>query len=50
VGWSFNAVILIKDDVVIYKLTGGQPAIHEHEETKESARPLRHRRIKLISR
>ena len=31
VGWRFNAVVLIIDDVVVYKLTGGQPAIHEYE-------------------
>lgn len=40
VGWSFNAVLLIKDDVVIYKLTGGQPAIHEHEETRNPLGPF----------
>jgi hypothetical protein len=40
VGWSFNAVILIKDDIVIYKLTGGQPAIHEHEESTNPLGPL----------
>jgi hypothetical protein len=40
VGWSFNAVILIKNELVIYKLTGGQPAIHEHEETSNPLGPL----------
>ena len=25
-GWRFNALVLLKDDVVVYKLTGGQPA------------------------
>jgi hypothetical protein len=40
VGWRFNGVILIKDDVVVYKLTGGQPAIHEHEESKNPLGPL----------
>lgn len=33
VGWRFNAVLLIKDGVVIYKLTGGQPIIHQYEES-----------------
>lgn len=36
-GFRFNGVLLIKDRVVIYKLTGGQPAIHEFE---ESVNPL----------
>lgn len=40
VGWRFDAVLLIKDGIVIYKLTGGQPAIHEHEETFNPLGPL----------
>ncbi len=40
VGWRFNAVVLITDDVVVYKLTGGQPAIHEHEESDTPLGPL----------
>jgi len=40
VGWTFNAVILIKNDVVIYKLTGGQPATHEHEESTNPLGPF----------
>jgi len=36
-GYRFNGVLLIKQGVVIYKLTGGQPAIHEYE---ESVNPL----------
>lgn len=40
VGWRFNAVLLIKDGIVIYKLTGGQPAIHEHEESLNPLGPL----------
>lgn len=36
-GFRFNGVLLIKDGVVIYKLTGGQPSIHEYE---ESVNPL----------
>lgn len=39
-GWRFNGVILIKDDLVVYKLTGGQPVIHELEETKNPLGPL----------
>jgi len=40
VGWRFNGVILIKGDVVVYKLTGGQPSIHEREETSNPLGPL----------
>ena len=40
VGWRFNAVLLIKDNMVIYKLTGGQPAIHEHEENTNPLGPF----------
>ena len=40
VGWRFNGVVLIKDQLVVYKLTGGQPSIHEHEESKNPLGPL----------
>ena len=40
VGWRFNGVILIKDELVVYKLTGGQPSIHEHEESKNPLGPF----------
>jgi hypothetical protein len=40
VGWRFNAVVLTTDDVVVYKLTGGQPAIHEHEDSSNPLGPL----------
>ena len=39
-GWRFNAVLLIIDDVVVYKLVGGQPVIHEHEESRNPLGPL----------
>jgi len=39
-GWSFNGLILLKDGVVIYKLTGGQPAILEQEETRTPLGPV----------
>jgi hypothetical protein len=39
-GWRFNGVILMKGNLVVYKLTGGQPAIHEHEENKNPLGPL----------
>jgi hypothetical protein len=40
IGWRFNAVVLIIDDVVVYKLTGGQPVIHEHEDSNNPLGPL----------
>jgi len=40
VGWRFNGVVLIKDNLVVYKLTGGQPAIHEREENKNPLGPF----------
>jgi hypothetical protein len=39
-GWKFNGLILIKDGVVIYKLTGGQPAILEQEESTTPLGPV----------
>ena len=39
-GWSFNAVILVKNNVVIYTLTGGQSAISELEENENPLGPL----------
>lgn len=39
-GWRFNGVILIRDGIVVYKLTGGQPAIHELEESRNPLGPF----------
>lgn len=39
-GWSFNGVVLIKDNVVIYKLVSGQPQIREQEKSKNPLGPL----------
>jgi hypothetical protein len=36
-GWRFTGLVLLKGDVVVYKLTGGQPAIQEQQ---NSATPL----------
>jgi hypothetical protein len=36
-GWRFTGLVLLKGDVVVYKLTGGQPAIVEQQ---NSATPL----------
>lgn len=39
-GWSFNGVLLIRNNTVIYKLTGGQPLIHEEERNRNPLGPL----------
>lgn len=39
-GWRFNGVILVKDNLVVYKLTGGQPVIHETEESRNPLGPF----------
>jgi len=47
-GWRFNALILLKDDVVIYKLTGGQPVIQESEHTHNPLGPVQSIGSKLM--
>ncbi|MFA7270982.1 MAG: hypothetical protein WC073_16720 [Sterolibacterium sp.] len=39
-GWRFNGVLLVMDGKVIYKLTGGQPIIHEVEQSNNPLGPL----------
>lgn len=39
-GWSFNALVLFVEDVVVYTLHGGQPRIHEKEVTRNPLGPL----------
>jgi hypothetical protein len=39
-GWRFNGLILLKEDVVVYKLTGGQPAIQESEHSQNPLGPV----------
>lgn len=39
-GWQFDALILLKDDMVLYKTWGGQPKIHEHERKDNPLGPL----------
>ena len=39
-GWRFNGVLLIKDELIIYKLTGGEPAIHSFEGSTNPLGPL----------
>jgi hypothetical protein len=39
-GWTFRAVLLMKQDVVIYKITGGQPFLEEDEERRNPLGPF----------
>jgi hypothetical protein len=47
-GWRFNALVLLKDDVVVYKLTGGQPVILEQEESQNPLGPVQSIGNKLL--
>ncbi|WP_417070355.1 hypothetical protein [Niveibacterium terrae] len=39
-GWRFQGILLVKDNRVIYKLSGGQPVIREREENRNPLGPL----------
>jgi hypothetical protein len=39
-GWRFNALILLVDNVVVYRTWGGQPAVNESEVHKNPLGPL----------
>ena len=39
-GWTFNAIVLMVDDEVVYWLYGGKPSISESEKTVEPLGPL----------
>lgn len=39
-GWKFNGLLLIKEGVVIYKLTGGTPSIAQQEENNNPLGPV----------
>lgn len=47
-GWRFNALLLLKDGVVVYKLTGGQPAIQETENQRNPLGPVQSIGNKLL--
>jgi len=48
-GWRFNAVVVLKDDVVVYKLWGGRPMIKEVTESRNPMGPLQGGGEKLLS-
>ncbi len=39
-GWRFTGLLLIKDGVVVYKLTGGMPSTHEVAANRDVLSPL----------
>jgi hypothetical protein len=39
-GWRFNGLILVKEGVVVYKLTSGQPILQGTEEAKNPLGPV----------
>jgi hypothetical protein len=39
-GWTFNALILMVDSLVVYTLYGGQPRIHEQEVSRNPLGPI----------
>lgn len=39
-GWHFKGMVLIKDKLVVYKLVGGQPKIHEVEKSETPLGPF----------
>src|ERR1041384_6069364 len=39
-GWRFNRLILLRDGVVVYKLTSGQPVIRSTEENQNPLGPV----------
>ncbi|EIJ42093.1 hypothetical protein BegalDRAFT_1191 [Beggiatoa alba B18LD] len=39
-GWRFDALFVLKEDLVIYKLWGGEPHILEYEDRKNPLGPL----------
>jgi hypothetical protein len=47
-GWRFNALVLLKDGLVVYKLTGGQPVIQESEHNQNPLGPMQSIGNKLL--
>lgn len=39
-GWRFNAIVLLVDDLVVYRTWGGQPVVHEIEVNTNPLGPL----------
>ena len=48
-GWRFTGLVLLKGDVVVYKLTGGQPAIVEQQNTNTPLGPVQSLASRFLS-
>lgn len=49
-GWQFDAIVVVKNDVVVYKLWSGKPKIHKLEEEHSPLGPLQGIGPSLFSR
>jgi hypothetical protein len=49
-GWTFNALILMIDDLVVYTLHGGQPRIHEQEVSRNPLGPIQETLPSILKR
>jgi len=47
-GWQFNSLIVLKDEIVAYKLWSGEPNIRREESERRPLGPLQHAGEKLI--
>lgn len=47
-GWEFHGLLLIKDGVVVYKLTGGKPSIAQQEQDRNPLGPVQSIGQKLL--
>jgi len=47
-GWEFHGLLLLKNGVVIYKLTGGKPSIAQHEVSRNPLGPVQSIGQKLL--
>lgn len=48
-GWNFDGLILVQNDLVVYRVTGGQPVIHEHADERNPLGPLQNIAKKFVS-
>ena len=39
-GWEFKAIIVLKNDLVVYKISGGKPKVDELLDEKKPLGPL----------
>ena len=39
-GWRFNALVILQDDLVVYKISGGKPKIDEYVYKRNPLGPL----------